>query len=66
MLAAQMASQRPCRGVRARKKVEEQPHALAYAPSVRLKLTAIRDRLDNLIEEAARREITLREPLFFL
>lgn len=32
----------------------------------RLKLTAIRDQLDNLIEEAARREFTLREALAFL
>jgi DNA replication protein DnaC len=32
----------------------------------RLKLTAIRDQLDNLIDEAARRELTLREALAFL
>jgi hypothetical protein len=32
----------------------------------RLKLTAIRDQLDNLIDEAARREFTLREALAFL
>src|SRR5258708_37729368 len=32
----------------------------------RLKLTAIRDQLDNLINEAARRELTLREALAFL
>jgi DNA replication protein DnaC len=32
----------------------------------RLQLTAIRDQLDNLIDEAARRELTLREALFFL
>jgi DNA replication protein DnaC len=32
----------------------------------RLKLTAIRDQLDNLIAEAARRELTLREALAFL
>lgn len=31
----------------------------------RLQLTAIRDQLDNLIEEAARREMTLREALAF-
>src|SRR5437868_1554635 len=32
----------------------------------RLKLTAIRDQLDNLIDEAAQRELTLREALAFL
>jgi len=32
----------------------------------RLKLTAIRDQLDNLLDEAARREMTLREALGFL
>jgi DNA replication protein DnaC len=32
----------------------------------RLQLTAIRDQLDNLLDEAARREMTLREALAFL
>ena len=32
----------------------------------RLKLTAIRDRLDGLLDEAARREMSLRETLAFL
>jgi DNA replication protein DnaC len=32
----------------------------------RLKLTAVRDQLDNLIDEAARRELSLREALAFL
>jgi DNA replication protein DnaC len=32
----------------------------------RLKLTAIRDRLDTLLDEAARRELSLRETLGFL
>jgi DNA replication protein DnaC len=32
----------------------------------RLKLTAIRDQLDTLLDEAARRELTLREALTFL
>jgi DNA replication protein DnaC len=32
----------------------------------RLQLTALRDQLDNLLEEAARRELTLRETLAFL
>jgi DNA replication protein DnaC len=32
----------------------------------RLKLTAIRDQLDNLVDEAAKRELTLREALAFL
>jgi DNA replication protein DnaC len=32
----------------------------------RLKLTAIRDQLDNLLDEAARRKLTLREALAFV
>jgi len=32
----------------------------------RVKLTAIRDQLDSLLEEAAKRELTLREALAFL
>ena len=32
----------------------------------RLKLTAIRDQLDNLLDEIARRELTLREALTWL
>jgi DNA replication protein DnaC len=32
----------------------------------RLKLTAIRDRIDNLLDEAAKRELSLREALAFL
>lgn len=32
----------------------------------RLKLTAIRDRLDTLLDEVARKELNLREALFFL
>ena len=32
----------------------------------RLKLTAIRDQLDSLLDEAAKRELTLREALTFL
>ena len=32
----------------------------------RLKLTAIRDQLDSLLDEAARRELSLREALAFL
>jgi hypothetical protein len=31
----------------------------------RLKLTAIRDQLDSLLDEAARRELTIREALLF-
>ena len=31
----------------------------------RLKLTAIRDQLDSLLDEAARRELTLREAVAF-
>ena len=32
----------------------------------RLQLTAIRDQLDNLLDEAGRQELTLRETLAFL
>ena len=32
----------------------------------RLKLTAIRDQLDSLLDEAGRRELTLREAIAFL
>src|SRR5688572_28054181 len=32
----------------------------------RLKLTAIRDQLDSLLDEAARRDLTLREALGFM
>ena len=32
----------------------------------RLRLTAIRDQLDGLLDEAARRELALREALAFL
>jgi hypothetical protein len=32
----------------------------------RLRLTAIRDQLDGLLDEAARRDLTLREALAFL
>lgn len=32
----------------------------------RLKLTAIRDQLDNLLDQTARRELNLREALAFL
>jgi DNA replication protein DnaC len=39
--------------------------SLALALS-RLKLTAIRDQLDSLLDEAAKRELTLREALAFL
>jgi DNA replication protein DnaC len=41
-------------------------HDLLTARLTRLKLTAIRDQLDNLLDEAARRELTLREALAFL
>jgi DNA replication protein DnaC len=41
-------------------------HATLTGWLTRLKLTAIRDQLDNLIDEAARREFTLREALAFL
>jgi DNA replication protein DnaC len=41
-------------------------HEILTAWLTRLKLTAIRDQLDNLIDEAARRELTLREALALL
>jgi DNA replication protein DnaC len=41
-------------------------HDLLTVRLTRLKLTAIRDQLDNLLDEAARRELTLREALAFL
>src|SRR5215471_322411 len=41
-------------------------HATLLSWLTRLKLTAIRDQLDNLLEEASRRELSLREALAFL
>jgi len=41
------------------------PHALE-AMLTRLRLTAIRDQLDSLLDEAARRELTLRDAIAFL
>jgi DNA replication protein DnaC len=41
-------------------------HEMLLAWLSRLKLTAVRDQLDNLIDEAARRELSLREALAFL
>lgn len=41
-------------------------HEDLLAMLTRLKLTAIRDQLDSLLDEAARRELTLRETLAFL
>ena len=41
-------------------------HEMLTGWLTRLKLTAIRDQLDNLIDEAARREMSLREALAFL
>jgi hypothetical protein len=41
------------------------PESLARSLT-RLKLTAIRDQLDSLLDEAARRELTLGEALAFL
>ncbi|HUI35667.1 MAG TPA: ATP-binding protein, partial [Stellaceae bacterium] len=41
------------------------PHALE-AMLTRLHLTAIRDQLDSLLDEAARRELTLRDAMAFL
>jgi len=41
------------------------PHALE-AMLTRLHLTAIRDQLDSLLDEAARRELTLRDAIAFL
>jgi DNA replication protein DnaC len=41
-------------------------HESLLTALARLKLTAIRDQLDSLLDEAARRELTLREALAFL
>jgi len=41
-------------------------HARLALALTRLKLTAIRDQLDSLLDEAAKRELTLREALVFL
>jgi len=41
-------------------------HELLRNALSRLKLTAIRDQLDSLLDEAAKRELTLREALAFL
>jgi len=41
-------------------------HAGLAEALTRLKLTAIRDQLDSLLDEAAKRELTLREALAFL
>ena len=44
----------------------ELDHDTLVAMLTRLKLTAIRDQLDSLLDEAARRELTLREAVAFL
>ncbi len=41
-------------------------HEMLVAMLTRLKLTAIRDQLDTLLDEAAGRELSLRETLAFL
>jgi DNA replication protein DnaC len=41
-------------------------HDSLHGSLTRLKLTAIRDQLDSLLDEAAKRELTLREALAFL
>jgi hypothetical protein len=41
-------------------------HATLLSWLTRLKLTAIRDQLDTLLDEASRRELSLREALAFL
>lgn len=41
-------------------------HHILIATLHRLKLTAIRDQLDRLLDEAARSKITLREAISFL
>jgi len=40
-------------------------HESLVAALNRLKLTTIRDRLDNLLDEASRKELNLREALAF-
>ena len=46
--------------------MNDDAHAHLCALLTRLKLTAIRERLDSLLEEAARRELNLREALRYL
>src|SRR3546814_19761520 len=46
--------------------MEALDHDALIAMLDRLKLTAIRDQLDSLLDEAARSEMTLREALAFL
>jgi hypothetical protein len=41
-------------------------HEALLAMLTRLKLTAIRDGLDTLLDEAARQDLTLREAVAFL
>ena len=41
-------------------------HDRLHGALTRLKLTAIRDQIDSLLGEAAKRELTLREALGFL
>lgn len=41
-------------------------HEHLTALLTRLKLTAVRERLDNLLDEATRRQLTLREALVYL
>jgi len=41
-------------------------HEQLISMLTRLKLTAVRDRLDTLLDEAARQQMTLRETLFYL
>jgi hypothetical protein len=41
-------------------------HESLLGALTRLKLTAIRDQLDSLLDEAAKRELTLGEALAFL
>src|SRR3546814_18083964 len=44
----------------------ELDHEALIGMLTRLELTAIRDQLDNLLDEASRRELTLREAVGFL
>ena len=41
-------------------------HQALEAMLTRLRLTAIRDQLDSLLDEAARRELSLREAIAFV
>ena len=66
-LAAKQAMRAATRTDLARDDLPPRPDLTALVPMLtRLKLTAIRDQLDTLLGEAARRELTLAETVAYL